>query len=119
MGVSGAGARRKGARAEVDLVRWLQANGFPYARTSQRGSAGPDVTGTPGIAWEVKARERVDLAAFVDQADAQRDYAGASLGVVVIRRRGRPDPGSWYAVVPLATMGELLRDAGWAGEAAA
>jgi Holliday junction resolvase len=118
MGVSGAGARRKGARAEVDLVRWLQANGWPYARTNLRGSAGPDVTGTPGIAWEVKARDRIDLAAFVDQAEEQRDYAGASLAVVVVRRKGRPDPAQWYAVTPLATMAELLRDAGWGSAAA-
>lgn len=117
MAVSGAGARAKGNRAEVALAKWLRVNGFPWASTVQRGSAGSDIGGTPGIAWECKAQERVNLAAWADQAEAQRQAEGASLGVVVIRRRGKPDPGDWYAVVPLDAMAGLLRDAGWGAAA--
>src|SRR5690606_27104000 len=49
-----------GTRAETAVVRYLRANGFEHAeRRALRGrqDAG-DITGTPGICWEVKARKR-------------------------------------------------------------
>lgn len=106
-------SRRKGADAERDVVAWLRANGFRYAERRAGGTPGPDITGCPGIAWEIKAATRLELAAWVDQAEAQRAATGADVGPVVIKRRGTTNPGRFYAVLPLADLAHLLVEAGY------
>src|SRR5688500_3530498 len=63
-------SREKGATAERHLVAWLRTHGWPGAeravrtgyRTADRTSVDPgDVTGTPGLVWQVK--NRVDFGA--------------------------------------------------------
>jgi hypothetical protein len=106
-------SRRKGADAERAVVAYLTEHGFPYAERRLCGAAGPDITGTPGIAWEVKSARRHELAAWVDQAEAQRPGVGANLAPLVIKRTGTTDVGRWYAVLPMAQLVELLKAAGW------
>lgn len=108
-----AGSRRKGATAERDVTAWLRANGWPWAERRAGGTPGPDITGCPGIAWEIKNAARLELAAWVDQAEAQRATSGADVGPVVIKRKGTTDPGRWYAVLPLADLAHLLVEAGY------
>ncbi len=110
---SGAGRRRKGARAEADLINYLQANGYPHAERRRIGVPGPDVTGTPGVAWECKSAARIELAAWVDQAEQQRADTRAVYGPLVVKRRGTTDVGQWYAVLPMAQLMALLAEAGW------
>lgn len=109
-----AGSRRKGATAERDVTAWLRANGWPWAERRAGGTPGPDITGCPGIAWEIKNAARLELAAWVDQAEAQRATSGADLAPLVIKRRGTTDPGQFYAVLPLAALAHLLIEAGYA-----
>lgn len=108
-----AASRRKGATAERDVVAWLRANGFPYAERRAGGTPGPDITGCPGIAWEIKNAARLELAAWVDQAEAQRAAGGADVGPVVIKRKGTTQVGAYYAVLPLEQLARLLVDAGY------
>jgi hypothetical protein len=93
-------------------VRYLQEHGFPFAeRRALHGAAvRGDVLGVPGVAVEVKDCAKVDLAGWVDEATVEASNAGARLGVVVRRRRGRPDPGEWFAVLRLSDLLFLLRD---------
>lgn len=118
--------RNRGADAERELVRWLRENGWPGAeravrtgyRTSNRVSADPgDVTGTPGLVWQVKYTTRFEwpavFAANLAETEAQRAAAGADHGLLVQRRPRASDAGKWWVHVTGRSFAVLLtgRDA--------
>lgn len=102
--------KRRGTAAETAVVRYLQAHGYPYAeRRALRGNADcGDVAGVPGVALEVKDEARVDLPGWLDEATREAVNARAGLGVVIRRRRGRPDVGEWFAVLRVSDLLRLL-----------
>jgi hypothetical protein len=73
--VSGASSRRKGNRAEVDVVRVLREAGF-QAETSRaaRGGfqSGEDIASDFPASIEVKNQTRMDLSGWYGQAVEQR-----------------------------------------------
>jgi hypothetical protein len=97
-----------GTAAETAVVRFLRANGFPAAeRRALKGTLDEgDITGTPGICWEVKARSRpvsdTQVGEWLDEVADERINANADIGVVVIRRPGFGPirAGSWWAIMP-------------------
>lgn len=116
--------RNKGATAERDLVRWLRTNGWPGAeravrtgyRTTTRTSADPgDVTGTPGLAWQVKNRADFEQDAVFDaclaETEAQRAATGADFGLLIQRRAGTPDPGRWWVWLRVVDLYRIIRKA--------
>jgi Holliday junction resolvase len=104
---------RKGANFERAVVAYLRDHGYPHAERSY-GAGRPedvgDIDGLPGVVFELKAHRQIELASFLDEAEAERVNADAELAVVVIKRRGHSDVGRSYAVVTLAAMAELLRE---------
>lgn len=110
--------RNIGTAAESAVVRVLQANGWPSAeRRALRGSLDcGDVTGTPGIVWEVKAGNvarsatdaRVD--AWLAETERERVNAEAMVGVLVVTRKGigAPNADQWWAVLDLTDVATLL-----------
>ena len=107
--------RAKGTAWETALVKWLRANGFPHAeRRALHGAHDQgDVTGIPGLVVEAKHAARVELAAWVDEANDEADNAGAALGVAWFKRRGKASPGDAFVVMDGATFAHLLRLAGY------
>lgn len=113
--LDGAGRRRKGASAEVALVKHLRATGaFPYAERRGGGFGGSDVIGTPGITFESKNVAGLKLGMWTDQTEAARIASGDTYGVLVVKRSGTTNPGRWHAVMPLDQLLALLAEAGWA-----
>ncbi|MCI2424113.1 hypothetical protein MOQ72_42635 [Saccharopolyspora sp. K220] len=109
--------RRKGHDAERAVARWLRANGFPHAEravrtvhtTNDRHVADPgDLTGTPGITWQIKDTARESLDAWLRELDEQTAAARANIGLLVHRRRGTADPGRWWTWLRVADLGTLL-----------
>lgn len=103
-------SRRKGAGAEVAVVNWLRANGYPDARRYLAGDGRQpgDIDAIPGVALEVKNQKAHDIAGWLRQAEAE---AGLDrLPVLVVKPRGVVDPGQWWAVVRLERMVGLLAD---------
>lgn len=105
--------RRKGADAERAVAKYLRANGFPGAERAVRlGYVGSDrvipdpgdLTGTPGIVWQVKDCARENIAVWLDDTDRQREQADAEHGVLVVRRRGAAGVGRWWAWVGLGDV---------------
>lgn len=96
-----------GTAGETAVVRFLAANGFPHAE--RRALCGNhdfgDVTGTPGLCWEVKAghaAERcagADLRAWQDQTDIETRNSKADIGILVLKRKGvgADNAGQWWA----------------------
>lgn len=111
-----------GTVAETAAVRALQKLGWPGAerrRLNGRDDRG-DVTGTPGICWEVKggavAKNASDaqIALWLHETERERSNAGADIGVLVVQRRGigAPNAHRWWAIVHgnvlgLTTIGDL------------
>lgn len=114
--------RRRGATCERDLARWLRGNGFPHAeravrtgyRTTDRvGADYGDIIGIVGVVIQVTDRADLDqdavLARRLAETEAQRQAAGADLGLLVQKRRGCADPGRWWVWID----GGELSDIAW------
>ena len=106
----GSAPKRKGSQFERDVVRYLQAHGFPDAERAY-GAGRPedvgDIAGVPGVTVECKATKSIDLAGFVDEAERERLNARQPYGVAVVKRRGRSAADS-YVVCNLATFARLV-----------
>lgn len=97
-----------GTAAESAVVKVLQEF-WPYAeRRALRGAADEgDITGTPGIVWEVKGGAAAKTAsdgqieAWLDETEQERENADADIGVLVVQRKGigYPNAGQWWAVM--------------------
>lgn len=110
-------ARQKGTSAETALVRYLQLNGFPHAeRRALHGIADKgDVTGTPGLAWEVKNHKAYNIAGWLKETEIERANALAEYGVLVVKpnRVGLDSVQDWWAILTVADLVELLNFAGF------
>jgi hypothetical protein len=104
--------RALGTMAESAVVAYLRDNGFLQAeRRSLHGSLDQgDVTGTPGLCWEVKyANGGIRMGAWVAQTEIERLNSKSDFGILVIKPRGRGvrTTGLWYAVMSLPGHEEL------------
>ena len=107
-----------GTRTETAVVRWLTAHGWPNAeRRALHGNTDlGDITGTPGLIWEVKGGEAAkdasdrQIDAWLDETETERRNAAAAYGFLVCQRRGKGDPGQWWAWMATDVLGALLCD---------
>ena len=114
--MSGAASRRKGNRAEVEVVRVLREAGYS-AETSRatRGGyqTGEDIITDFPASIEVKNQTRLDLAGWWTQAVEQ---AGDRPAVVVHKRVGKGKAGEWWVTMDLDTLIGLLSDSAAASD---
>ena len=105
-------SKAKGTSAETAVVRFLRTIGFIHAerRTLNGILDRGDITGIPGVVIEVKNCARQELAAWVAEAERERDNDHASLGVVWHKRRGKTDPAHWFVTMSGAQFAALLRE---------
>lgn len=103
---------RRGRQSEEILAEFLRQHGWPSAERLAASLPGSDITGTPGISWEVKARRGLDLPGWLRQT-VKRE------GVPVLVTRpdgwGEARIDMWPMIVPLSTGVELLKEAGYGG----
>lgn len=108
-----------GTAAETAVVRYLQTHGWPYAE--RRALAGAqdlgDVTGTPGLAWEVKGGRAAEQASdgllsdWLAETEVERTHAGADIGVLVTKRSGYGPAraASWWAHLDVRQLARLTQ----------
>jgi hypothetical protein len=99
-----------GTACETAVVRYLVANGFPGAeRPALHGALDEgDITGTPGVAWEVKGGHAAEnasdaqIALWLAEAEAERVNRGSDVAALVLKRKGKgaASAGSWPAYLP-------------------
>jgi len=103
----------RGYATQKIVAEYLAANGWPYAESTGAGRSGTDITGTPAIDWEVKARRNLNLVALIDQMRERQQDDVLSVAVVRPDGRGPATIADWPAVVPLSDLTVLLREAGY------
>ena len=93
------------------VAQWFGANGWPYAEPVGAGRNGADVTGTPGLLIEVKARRDMNLTTWLKQ------HAAKGFGLCLIVHRpdgyGPERIGSWPVTMRLDDFTTLLHQAGY------
>ena len=95
-----------GTAAETAVVRYLIANGWPNAeRRALRGVKDVgDITGTPGLVWEVKGGEAArnasdtQIANWLAETELERHNDGAAVGLLVVARE-RKNVRDWWAIM--------------------
>ena len=106
--MSGSASRRKGNRAEVEVVRVLRAAGFEAetSRNARNGTQkGEDIVSDFPASIEVKNQARLDLAGWWAQASEQSNGAPA---IVVHKRVGKGRGEDWWVTTTLADLIRLL-----------
>ncbi len=107
----------KGTAAETAVVNWLRDHGHPQAeRRALHGSTDlGDITGTPGLCWEVKATSlRPNLSLWLRETETERMACGADYGILVVKTKGMgySRVGQWWAVMYTINMEMLFRQVG-------
>ena len=84
-------SKRKGTSWETLIVDYLVSHGWKHAE--RRALAGKndrgDVAGIPGVVIEAKSANRLELAAWLDETEAERANDNAVHGLLWIKRRGK------------------------------
>lgn len=103
-----------GTTAETAVVKYLRTHGWPHAERRALTGAQDlgDITGTPGVCWEIKAGKTAEKAGdglitdWLDETETERRHAGADIGVLVTKRAGYgPDrASSWWAHLDLMSL---------------
>ena len=103
--------KAKGSAAERACATWFREHGHPEAerrydagRHDDRG----DLRGIDNTTIEVKNHNKLDLAGWIGELETEMTNAGTDYGAVIIKRRGRGDPGEWYALMTVELLNRLL-----------
>lgn len=104
--------KHRGYRTQKVAAEWFAARGWPYAESTGASRQGADITGTPDIAIEVKARRAFSPLEWIRQARAAAD---GRLPFVVFRcdGQGEQSVGEWPVLIRLEDFTRLLHEAGY------
>lgn len=100
----------RGRFSEKVLADYYGENGWPFAQQTGAGRPGVDITGMPGLAPEVKARNKFDPMAWLRQA-ATRE--GVPFVVFRPNGMGEKNIGKWVVIMSVDEHTKLLRLAGY------
>ena len=103
----------RGSQFERDIVAYFHQRG--HTHFERRFGAGQqfdkgDITGATKTVIEAKNHAKISLSTFMDETAAEKINAKATLGVAVVKRRGKGASES-YAVLTLADLVTLLEEA--------
>jgi len=108
-------SRARGTKWETAIVGYLRGRGAPHAerRALSGNNDRGDLAGIPGLVIEAKCAARLELSAWLDEAETERANDRADLGVVWAKRRGKASPADAYVVMTGAALIHLLAAAGY------
>lgn len=110
-------SKARGTRAESAVVAYLRSIVPAVERRAMSGAVDKgDIAGIPGVVVEVKDHVKLDLAGWVSEMLAEMSNAGADVGVVWHKRRGKGSPADWYVTTTGDVFSVML--AAWLRDAA-
>jgi Holliday junction resolvase len=90
-------SKAKGTAAERAVVDYLRMLGFDCWRTPAGATLDcGDIVGIPGVCIQVKNQKTMDLGVWMNDLEEQMANAGASFGILVVKRRNKSNPADWY-----------------------
>jgi Holliday junction resolvase len=100
--------KRKGTSWESAIVAFLRERGIDAVRVAQTGVK--DTGDIHAGEWMIEAKNArsIDLAAFCDQTENERQNSGKTYGVVVVKRRNH-GAAKGYAVMTLETLARIMK----------
>lgn len=109
--------RAKGTLGENGLVDYLVDHGFPHAeRRALHGiNDKGDVTGTIGLAWEVKNVRKYNIPGWLRETAIETENAKADYGFLIVKPNGigAKNVDKWWAILTVADLVKLVREAGY------
>lgn len=105
--------KHRGYASQRIVADYLKAHGFPFAESTGAGRQGSDITGTPCIDWEIKARTNFDPAGTIKQLAARNKDGTIGLAVLRLNGQGEASVEQWVGVLPLSVLVQLLNEAGY------
>ena len=105
----------RGTAWESAIVAFLRMRGVPHAERRALGGTNDrgDIAGIPDVVIEAKSAARVELAAWVDEAEVERVNDNASVSAVWFKRRGKISPGAGFVLMTGDQFVDLLKAAGY------
>ena len=103
--------KRRGAATQNTAAQWFAAHGWPFAESTGAGRQGSDITGTPGLACEVKARRGFSPLAWIRQA--QTGSKGLPFVILRCDGQGPASVADWPVLLRLEDFTALLHNAGY------
>lgn len=108
-----------GTACESAVVRFLRSTDvFPFAERRALSGAVDlgDITGTPGITWQVKGGKSAEAASdtqvrlWMAETATQARQDGTAVGVLITKRKavGAGRAGHWWAHLDTWTLGNLM-----------
>jgi Holliday junction resolvase len=107
-------AKAKGTNFETEVVRFLEANGFPARRRARAGSKDNGDVEIGDNKWtiEAKATKSIDIPQYLRELDVEMVNSGAEYGAVWVKRRGKSSAGDGYVIMDGHSFLEILRQIG-------
>lgn len=90
--------KAKGTTAETAVVRFLNDNGIQCVRNPPQGAKDKgdiNLLSLP-VVVEVKNHKRMELATWMDEAQAEKANANAKIAIVAHKRVRKGSPADWY-----------------------
>jgi hypothetical protein len=103
---------RKGSTFERSVATYLRENGHRHCERAYGAGRPADVgdfNGIVGWTLECKNHRSIDLAGWIDEAEAERANGKRGFAAVIAKRRGKATAQS-YVVMSLATFARVLAE---------
>jgi hypothetical protein len=105
--------KHRGYETQRLVATYLAEHGWPYAEPTGAGRTGTDITGTPGLDSEIKARRGLIITELMTQLAERRDTSLLPLGVIRPDGWGPARIADWPVVMRLEDAVWLLHEAGY------
>ena len=111
-------SKARGTAWETEIVNTLRSKWWPHAerRTLSGTHDKGDINLHPDVVIEAKDHGTLKFSQWISEAEKERVNAGASIGVVWAKRRGKASAGDAYVVMTGEQFIELLHRAGLGGK---
>jgi len=109
--------KHRGYKTQDIVAQYLKQNGWLFAESTGAGRQGSDITGTPAIDWEIKARANFDPIGAMKQSMSRVKEGVIPIAVLRPNGLGEASVEKFACVVPLSVMVQLLKEAGYAPNA--
>ena len=111
-------SKARGTAWETEIVNTLRSKWWPNAerRTLSGAADKGDINLHPDVVIEAKDHGTLRFSQWISEAETERVNAGASIGVVWAKRRGKASAGDAYVVMTGEQFIELLKRSGLGGK---